>query len=109
MSLRDLNTEVTQAILEAEGLEHYDLASPNTMAAWAKVSEVEEQLGDRAETATERNIARRGSITAALKAGDANRARALLYRYEDNPEFDKKSNQEMRDVITNPNLLYAHE
>jgi len=107
MSKQDLNTKVTEAILKAEALEAKDARSPETRSAFNNLSILEQQLAKQAGTTEERNIARRGSIRAALKAGDIERARQLLYLYEDSPEFDARSNKEMRALVGNPSLVYA--
>jgi len=107
MSKQDLNTQVTEAILKAEALEAKDAHSREARIAFYNLSILEQQLVKQAETTEERNIARRGSIRASLKAGDTERARQLLFLYEDSPDFDAKSNREMRTLVANPNLVYA--
>ena len=75
-----LNTLVTGAIWRAEQLEA--LRIPSAGGAWAEVSYLEEELAKvLPASAPEGRIARRGSLRAALKAGDYVRASALLETY----------------------------
>jgi hypothetical protein len=75
-----LNTLVTDAIWRAEELDALGIQSPSP--AWRDVSALEEELA-KAFPATEfqGQIARRGAVRAALKAGDYDRAQALADAY----------------------------
>lgn len=80
METDTLNALVSGALWRAEQLEAHGIRS--AQQAWAEVSALEEQLA-KAITATESEgrIARRGSVRAALKAGDFVRAHALFEAY----------------------------
>jgi hypothetical protein len=75
-----LNTLVTDAIWRAQELEAVDFAA--APQAWAEVSSIEQELA-KAFPASEGQgqIARRGAVGAALKAGDTARAYALANDY----------------------------
>jgi hypothetical protein len=74
-----LNTLVTDAIWRAEELEALGIpASP----AWKEVSTIEEELAKAFPVSEgQGRIARRGAVSAALKAGDYDRAQALAAAY----------------------------
>jgi len=73
----DLNRDVTSAIRFAEQLE--DVKSEYTPEAYAKVSLVEQLLASELTYGTaEWAIAWRGAVRAAVKAGDVERAKALI-------------------------------
>jgi hypothetical protein len=74
-----LNTLVTDAIWRAEEFESLGIpASP----AWKEVSAIEEELAKAFPVSEgQGRIARRGAVSAALKAGDYHRAQALTYAY----------------------------
>jgi len=75
-----LNTLVTGAIWRAEQLEARGI--PSAADAWAEVSYLEEELAKVVPASDpEGRVARRGSVRAALKAGDYARASALLEGY----------------------------
>jgi len=75
-----LNSLVTGAIWRAEQLEARGISSAGH--AWAEVSSLEEELAKALPASgPEGRIARRGSVRAALKAGDYVRASALLASY----------------------------
>ncbi|MES1244916.1 MAG: hypothetical protein ABUT39_25130 [Acidobacteriota bacterium] len=79
MSTDLLNTLVTSAIWRAEQLDEQSISSA---LAWAEVSSLEEKLAKAIPgSQPEGRIARRGAVRAALKAGDIERARALVERY----------------------------
>jgi hypothetical protein len=83
-----LNTLVSGAIWRAEQLESHGIRPASQ--AWAEVSSLEEELAKALPVSDpEGRIARRGSVRAALKAGDYARAHALADGYlgeEDAPE-----------------------
>ena len=75
-----LNLLVTEAIFRAEGLAR--AGSADTASAYAEVSRYEDALAalhpaDDVEGA----VARAGAVTAALRAGQYDRARELAVRY----------------------------
>jgi hypothetical protein len=75
-----LNILVTGAIWRAEQLEARGIRSSGQ--AWAEVSSLEEELAKVLPASDpEGRIARRGSVRAALKAGDYLRASTLLDHY----------------------------
>ena len=75
-----LNTLVTAAIWRAEQLEARGI--PTAPQAWAEVSSIEEELAKAFPASEfEGRIARRGSVSAALKAGDYARAHTLADGY----------------------------
>ncbi len=79
--MTDNNTLVTEAILRAEELESRGLQSI-ALAVWAQVSSIEEELAKSYPVSDVRGqIARRGAVTAALKAGNYSRAYALADSY----------------------------
>ena len=96
-----LNTQITEAIRHAITEEYRDPASARTRAAYVKVSVLEEQLAEHADSVSERNIGRRGAITAALKANNRERALSLLECYRNNLEFDTKSKRQMQKLLAN--------
>lgn len=107
MGKESLYRQVTQATLDAQHLEVKDPRSKETQAAYAKVSDLEQQIAGLKDTsAVERNIGRRGSVTAAIMAGNLERAKILVQIYEDEPEFTKEINQQMRLYVANPDLVY---
>jgi hypothetical protein len=74
-----LNTLVTEAIWRAEELEARGIS---TTAAWRDVSAIEEQLAKAFPVSEgQGRIARRGAVSAALKAGDYDRAQSLADAY----------------------------
>lgn len=78
-ALRDLYQEVTSAILYAE---HLPPDSPESYAAYAKVSQIEEEIAHRTRPEDlEGAIARRGAIAAALSARDWPRAARVADAY----------------------------
>ena len=80
METDTLNTLVTGAIWRAEQLEVRGI--PSAGDAWAEVSYLEEELAKVVPASDpEGRVARRGSVRAALKAGDYARATALLEGY----------------------------
>jgi hypothetical protein len=101
MGEEQLYRDVSAAIYEAEKMRKIDPNGIATKAAFAKVSVLEEEAAALDEiTSVERNIGRRGAITAALQADDVGRARTLLGQYQDIPEFGDQSVQQMRDLIS---------
>lgn len=79
MDTDTLNTLVTEAIWRAEELEALGIP---TSAAWKDVSAIEEELAKAFPVSDgQGRIARRGAVSAALKAGDYDRAQALADAY----------------------------
>ena len=79
MDTDTLNTLVSEAIWRAEQLE--DLRIPSSRE-WTEVSSLEEELANALPVSDlEGRIARRGAVSAALKAGDYTRAQALADSY----------------------------
>ena len=79
METDTLNTLVTGAIWHAEQLEVRGIGASQ---AWAEVSSLEEKLAKAHPVSEfEGRIARRGSVSAALKAGDYARAHKLADGY----------------------------
>lgn len=80
METDTLNTLVSGAIWRAEQLETHGIRPASQ--AWAEVSSLEEELAKALPASEpEGRIARRGSVRAALKAGDYARAHALAEGY----------------------------
>lgn len=80
MDTDTLHTLVSGAIWRAEQLEEHGLGSASL--AWAEVSQLEEELAKALPLGEpEGRIARRGAVSAALKAGDYVRAQDLADRY----------------------------
>ena len=76
MDVDTLNSLVTSAIWRAEHLD--DLGIENARSAWAEVSSIEEELARVLPASdSEGQIARRGAVSAALKAGDYGRAKGM--------------------------------
>jgi len=74
-----LNTLVTEAIWRAEELEALGIPPA---PAWREVSAIEEELAKVIPVSDgQGRIARRGAVSAALKAGDYDRAQALVDAY----------------------------
>jgi len=79
MNTDDLNSRVTQAIW---GAEHLEEQSSSYRPAWLNVSRIEDELAMCPSlSSAERHIARRGAVSAALKAGEHNRAQELVQKY----------------------------
>ena len=79
MDTDTLNTLVTDAIWRAEELEALGISASTV---WKEVSAVEEELAKAFPVADgQGRIARRGAVSAALKAGDHDRAQALADAY----------------------------
>ena len=75
--LDELNKNVTHRIISAEQLE--EVNSPYAKSAWLSVSYAEHYLANELEFGSmEWKIAWRGAISAAVKAGDLNRAENLI-------------------------------
>ena len=80
METDTLNTLVSSAIWRAEQLEDRGIRSASQ--AWSEVSTLEGELAKAIPVSEpEGRIARRGSVRAALKAGDYDRAQALVDGY----------------------------
>jgi hypothetical protein len=97
MEADTLNTLVSAAIWRAEELEARGIR--HASQAWAEVSSLEGELAKALPASqVEGRIARRGAVSAALKAGDYARAQALADGYtadEAAPESLKKSLREI--------------
>jgi hypothetical protein len=79
MDTDTLNTLVTDAIWRAEELEALGIP---TSSAWKEVSAIEEKLAKAFPVSEgQGRIARRGAVSAALKAGDYDRAQDLADAY----------------------------
>jgi hypothetical protein len=93
-----LNTLVTDAIWRAEELESCGRSS--AAVAWAEVSTIEEDLA-RAHSVSEvqGRIARRGAVTAALKARDYTRAYALVDGYLAEENAPESLKTELREIL----------
>jgi hypothetical protein len=79
MGTDELNTLVTDAIWRAEELEATNISATQ---AWAEVSSIEEELTKAFPPSEfQGQIARRGAVRAAFKAGDPGRAQALADAY----------------------------
>jgi hypothetical protein len=91
-----LNTLVTEAIWRAEELEALGIPASR---AWKEVSAIEEELAKAFPVSDgQGRIARRGAVSAALKAGDYDRSQALVDAYvaeEAAPDFRKTGLQEI--------------
>ena len=80
MNTDELNSRVTQAIWDAEHLEEQ---SSSYRSAWLNVSRIEDELAMCSSlSSAERYIARQGAVSAALKAGEYNRAQELVQKYQ---------------------------
>ena len=78
----ELCLRVSEAIRRAERLEDEDPKGEETLAAFAAVSQIEEEIaGILPMTNDEGRIARVGAIRAALKAFDVERAISLFRKY----------------------------
>jgi hypothetical protein len=81
MRINELSRLLTETILRAEQLERQDAARDAALAYMA-VSALEEELASLTSPGdVEGAIARRGTVTAALSAGDYVRARDLALRF----------------------------
>lgn len=79
MDADTLHTLVSSAIWRAEQLEDRGIPAA---AAWAEVSQLEEELAKVfPHSEPEGKIARRGAVRAALEAGEFGRAHALFERF----------------------------
>lgn len=108
MAEDSLYLRVTRAIFEAERAEAKDPRSEETQVAYAKVSELEQEIANlKSLKPVERNIGRRGAVTAAIMAGDTERAKSLLNSYEGEEDFPPDLNQELHTFVANPELVYA--
>lgn len=93
-----LNTLVTSAIWRAQQLEDRGIGS--AALAWAEVSQLEEQLASVFPLSeAEGRIARRGSVRAAIKAGEHSRARALADRFSVEADAPKALKAELRKML----------
>jgi len=93
-----LNSLVTDAIWRAEELESRGI--PSASVAWAEVSSLEEDLAKAHPVSEpEGRIARRGAVSAAIKAGNYTRAYALAdgYLVEDNAPDSLRT--ELREIL----------
>ena len=83
--VEQLNAAVSEAILRAEKLERKGTPA-QLMAAFLEVSRLEEELARcLPATSVEGAVARRGTVTAALDAGDLMRAREKARRFAAEP------------------------
>jgi hypothetical protein len=98
MEVDTLNALVTGAIWRAEELEGRGIRSASL--AWAEVSTIEEDLA-KAHSVSEvqGRIARRGAVTAALKAGDYTRAYALVDSYLAEENAPESLKTELREIL----------
>jgi hypothetical protein len=95
MKTDDLLMKVSQAIYEAE---HLDRRSSEYKPAWLRVSEAEDIIAMHQELdVRDRNIARRGAVHAALKAGELERAERLVQKYS--PKISKEHYRELRSIL----------
>jgi hypothetical protein len=79
MDTGTLNTLVTDAIWRAQELEALGIPA---LPSWKEVSAIEEELAKAFPASEgEGRIARRGAVSAAIKAGDYDRAQALEEAY----------------------------
>lgn len=93
--------------VEAESLENSKgRNAPETKAMYLKLLEIETMAAEEHTSESLRNLARRGAIIAALKAGEHERAKHILLKYEDSPEFGKELNKEMRLVVAEPERIW---
>ncbi len=77
--LSELHRRVTNAIVRAQMLE---VMTPAHAEAWREVSVIEESIARLTlPSETEGKIARRGAVSAALWAGDRDRASRLAWKY----------------------------
>ena len=98
METDTLNTLVTSAIWRAEQLEERRIPSAGT--AWAEVSFLEEELARVLPVSdAEGRIAHRGSVRAALKAGDYFRARVLVESYLAEESAPRSLKEELRGML----------
>ncbi len=96
MNTDDLNSRVTQAIWDAQHLEEQ---SSNYKPAWLNVSRIEDELAMCPSLSLEeRGIARRGAVSAALRAGEHNRAQELVQKYS--PTISPTQYQELCSILT---------
>ncbi|MFL6262870.1 MAG: hypothetical protein ACJ76Y_24490 [Thermoanaerobaculia bacterium] len=80
MSIESLYQLVSEAIRRAEWLD--DLHDPGAQAAYLEVSRLEERIAEALPAIEpEGALARRGSVRAALAAGELNRAKELAERF----------------------------
>ena len=104
METDTLNSLVTDAIWRAEELESRGI--PSASVAWAEVSSLEEDLAKAHPVSEpEGRIARRGAVSAAIKAGNYTRAYALAdgYLVEDNaPDSLRTELKEILEEYTQP-------
>ena len=97
METDTLNTLVTGAIWRAEQLEALCIRSSQ---AWAEVSSFEEELAKMIPVSESLGrLARRGSVRAALKAGDYVRAHALLDNYTADKDAPQSLKADLRKIV----------
>lgn len=91
----ELKTQVTEAIIKAERLD--DSGDPEAQSAYAEVSVIEEQLaGLLPNSSFEGQIARRGAVRAAIKAGDIERAESLVDTFLGEVGIDQQLVEELQ-------------
>ncbi len=117
MDTDTLNTLVTDAIWRVEELDALGIR-PNSLE-WARVSALEEELAKAFPASDPQGrVARRGAITAALKARDYDRVQALLDTYLSEltapdpfkaslSEILREADQEMASRFQNAAALYT--
>jgi hypothetical protein len=104
METESLNSLVTSAIWRAEQLEQRDMP---TVQAWAEVSVLEEALAKRhPPSEVEGAIARRGAVRAALKAGDRERAGALVKKYSNERFANGTLMKALREIIASDDRAF---
>jgi hypothetical protein len=93
-----LNTLVTDAVWRAQELDALGI-QPTSMA-WREVSALEEQLAKAFPASElEGQIARRGAVRAALKAGDSARAQLLFDSYLTDPAAPSFLKAELQEIL----------
>lgn len=102
-----LNSLVSSAVWRAEQLEVYGMRFASQ--AWAEVSSLEEELAKVLPVADpEGRIARRGSVRAALKAGDYGRAQALFESYTADEATPGSLKTALRKILEEADQAMAH-
>jgi hypothetical protein len=98
MTYDTLNTLVTSAIWRAEQLD--ELGLETACFAWSEVSTIEERLAKiMPAKEAEGRIARRGAVSAALKAKDHVRAQSLVERYAAEDGVPKALRTDLREML----------
>ncbi len=95
MNTNRLYSEVTQAIWGAEELQR---SGKDSRSKWLRVSALEDQIAMKCSVSdAERRIARRGAVSAALKAEDYKKAERFVEKYATG--ISKRHYRELQSIL----------